>query len=79
MVHVALFFLGADGVDHLVHAGHPECCHVEHLGLPPLEQPRAVSGREYAHTGTERPAGHECPGRQYVRPPRRSACAPAFW
>ena len=55
MVHVALFFVDADGVDHLVHARHPEGGHVEDLGLAPLEQARAVSGRDYAHPGTERP------------------------
>ena len=51
MVHVALGFLVADGVQHLLHAGHPQGEHVQHLGFPPAEQGRAVRPVEHPHLG----------------------------
>ena len=44
VVHVALLVVDADGVEQLVHARHAEGGDVEHLGLAPLEQARAVGG-----------------------------------
>ena len=41
----ACLVVGAEGVEHLVHAGHAEGGDVEHLGLAPLEQAGAVRRR----------------------------------
>ena len=54
MVHVALLLVDADGVEHLVHARHAERGDVEHLGLAPLEQARAVRRRQDADLGRQR-------------------------
>ena len=55
VVHVALLVVDADRVEELVHAGHAERAHVEHLGLAPLEQARAVSGGDDADLGADGP------------------------
>ena len=49
VVHVALLLVDADGVEHLIHPGHAEGGDVEHLGLAPLEEARAVGGRDDPH------------------------------
>ena len=54
VVHVPLVVVGGDGVEQLVHAGHAQGGHVEHLGLAPLEQGRAVGRREQVHLGRQR-------------------------
>ena len=54
MVHVALGVDRGDGVEHLGHAGHAERGDVEHLGLAPLEQGRAVRRREEVDLGRQR-------------------------
>jgi len=46
--------VGGDGVEQLVHPGHAQGGHVEHLGLTPLEQGRAVGRGEQVHLGRER-------------------------
>ena len=55
MVHVALVLVGGDGVEQLVHPGHAQGGHVEHLGLAPLEEGRAVGGREQVDLGRQWP------------------------
>ena len=60
--------VGADGVEQLVHAGHAEGGHVEHLGLAPLEQ---APSRGPSGTGRPRPTAagcRPCPGRRCGRP-----------
>ena len=41
--------------DELLHAGHAEGQHAEHLGLTPLEETGAVGGRQDLHLGRQRP------------------------
>ena len=53
MVHVALVVVDADRVQHLLHAGHAQRRHRQHLCLAPLEEPGAVGGRDQAHPGRE--------------------------
>ena len=55
VVHVALGLDRGDRVEQLVHPGHAERGHVEHLGLATLEQRRAVGGREQVDLGREGP------------------------
>ena len=59
----------ATGVHQLVHAGHGQRADVEHLGLAPLEQARAVRGGQHAHLGRHRP--------QVGRAPRPSMRTPS--
>ncbi len=54
VVHVALGVDRGDRVEHLRHAGHAEGGDVEHLGLAPLEQGRAVRRGEEVDLGRER-------------------------
>ena len=54
MVHVALVLVRRDGVEQLVHPGHAQGRHVEHLGLAPLEERRAVGCGEEVDLGRER-------------------------
>ena len=54
-MHEPLALLVADGVEHLLHAGHAERQHVEHLRLPPGEQGGAVGAFEHVHFGGQRP------------------------
>ena len=79
VVQVALVGVRADGVEHLVHAGHGQRGDGEHLGLTPLEQARAVRRGQHAHLGRQRPQVRGRHGRRCGRRPRRSACAPASW
>ena len=55
MVHVPLGVVRGDGVEQLVHAGHAQRGHVQHLSLAPLEQGRAVGRREQVDLGRQRP------------------------
>ena len=54
MVHVTLLVHRGQRIDHLVHARHGECGHVQDLGLTALEQTRTVSRRQHAHFGRHR-------------------------
>ena len=54
VVDVALLAVGAERVEHLVHARHREGAHVHDLGLAALEQAGAVRGRQDAHLGRDR-------------------------
>jgi hypothetical protein len=54
VVHVALGVDRGDRVEHLGHAGHAEGGDVEHLGLAPLEQGRAVRRGEEVDLRRER-------------------------
>ena len=49
VVHVALALDDVDAVDHLVHAGHAQGGHVDHVGFAPLEEARAVHAGQHAH------------------------------
>ena len=54
MVHVALLVDGVDPVDHLIHPRRAQRRDVQHLGLTPLEQPRAVGGLHHPDVGSQR-------------------------
>ena len=62
VVHVALAVVDAEGVEHLLHAGHAERGDVEHLGLAALEQAGAVhraGGRRPRRTAAAGRSGHD--------------------
>jgi hypothetical protein len=42
VVHVALAVVDTDRVEHLLHPGHAQGRHAQHLGLAPLEEAIAV-------------------------------------
>jgi hypothetical protein len=54
VVHVALFVVERDGVEHLLHARHAQRQHRQHLRLAPLEQARAVRGVDDSYLRAER-------------------------
>ena len=54
MMHVPLALLVADRVEELLHAGHAEREHVQHLGLAPGEESGSVGAAENVDLGGER-------------------------
>ena len=55
VVHVPLALLHAQVVEHLLHPQHAQGGDVEHLGLAPLEETRAVGALHGAHLDGDRP------------------------
>ena len=67
MVHVALAVVGADRVEHLLHARHAERRDAEHLRLAPLEEAGAVRGRDARRSRPRAAGGRRCRDRRCAR------------
>ncbi len=52
-MHVPLRNHRGDGVEQLIHPGHAQSRHIEHLGLTPLEERRTVRGGQKIDFGRQ--------------------------